>query len=120
MHSSPQGKARKRVIALLCACAFGLLAAGCHNNNVNSGYGVAWISLTDEPGDFTTYIVTVSGLQLTGKTYGLITAISAPEAVDFTKLVKFRNCGRARGFRSIPIPRRPSRSITPVRKYTCR
>jgi len=54
---------------------------------VNSGYGVAWVSLTDEPGDFTSYIVTVDSLQLTGKTYGLISAITVPETVDFTKLV---------------------------------
>jgi hypothetical protein len=77
------------VAALLCACVFGLVAAGCHKNTVNSNYGVVWTSLTDEPGDFTSYIVVVSGLQLTGKTYGLINVITVPETVDFTKLVKF-------------------------------
>ncbi|HMD27082.1 MAG TPA: hypothetical protein VKH13_00820, partial [Steroidobacteraceae bacterium] len=82
-----KGKACKRAAALLCACVFAVVAVGCHRNNVNSGYGVAWVSLTDEPGDFTSYIVTVDSLQLTGKTYGLISAITVPETVDFTKLV---------------------------------
>ena len=94
---------------LLCACAFGLIAAGCHNNNnVHSGYGVAWISLTDEPGDFTSYIVTVSGLQLTGKTYGLINAITVPETVDFTKLVKFSELWSSAG---VPVDTYTSATI---------
>ena len=79
MHSSLLGKTRKRLTALLCAYAIGLVAAGCHNNNnQSSGYGIAWVSLTDEPGDFTSYIVTVESLQLTGKTYGLINAVTIP------------------------------------------
>ncbi|MGO9935282.1 MAG: hypothetical protein ACLPV8_26175 [Steroidobacteraceae bacterium] len=76
---------------------------------MNSGYGVAWISLTDEPGDFTSYIVTVDSLELTGKNYGLITAISAPEAVDFTKLVNFSELWSSAG---VPVDTYTSATIT--------
>jgi hypothetical protein len=86
-------------MSLLFACAFGFIAAGCHHNNVTSGYGVAWITLTDEPGDFTSYVVTVDSVILSGKTYGLVTAIAAPEIVDFTKLVNFSEL-----WSSTPIP----------------
>jgi hypothetical protein len=88
---------------LLCAFAFGLIAAGCHHQNNNSDYAVAWISLTDQslvnsntnsgcPSptcDFTSYIVMVDSVVLTGQTYGAITAIAAPEQIDFAKLVNF-------------------------------
>jgi hypothetical protein len=99
VHSPLNGQSRKRLIALLCACVFGVIAAGCHNNNQNNYYGNAWISLTDEPGDFTSYIVTVDSVVLTGKTYGLITAVAVPEIVDFTKLVNFSEL-----WSKVPIP----------------
>jgi hypothetical protein len=89
VHSSLKGSTRKRVTALLGAFAFGLVAAGCHTNTQTSNYGVAWITLTDEPGDFTSYMVAVNSVVMTGKTYGAVTAIAAPELVDFTKLVNF-------------------------------
>jgi hypothetical protein len=69
---------------LLCAAA--VIAAGCHHNNNNSGYGVAWVSLTDTPGDFTSYIVNVDSVTLTGAINGVVTAVGAQETVDFTKL----------------------------------
>ncbi len=47
--------ARQAVSALLCAAA--LFAAGCHNNNATTGYGIAWVTLTDEPGDYTSYVL---------------------------------------------------------------
>jgi hypothetical protein len=110
VHSSFLGKARKRAIVLLCACAFAMAAAGCHKNTSQySGYGVAWVSLTDEPGDFTSYIVTVQSLQLTGKTYGLINAVTIPEVVDFTKLVKFSELWSSAG---VPVDTYTSASIT--------
>jgi hypothetical protein len=110
VHSSLLGKTRKRLTALLCACAIGLVAAGCHNNNnQSSGYGIAWVSLTDEPGDFTSYIVTVESLQLTGKTYGLINAVTIPEVVDFTKLVQFSELWSSAG---VPVDTYTSASIT--------
>jgi hypothetical protein len=109
VHSLFKGKACKRAAVLLCACVFGLVAAGCHRNTTNSGFGVAWVSLTDEPGDFTSYIVTVSSLQLTGKTYGLISAITVPETVDFTKLVNLSELWSSAG---LPVDTYTSATIT--------
>jgi hypothetical protein len=72
--------------ALLCAVA--LFAAGCHKNNQTSGYGYVWVSLTDQPGDFTSYIVNVDSIALT-RTDGYVATVaggSSPETVDLTKL----------------------------------
>jgi len=63
-----------------------IFAAGCHRNNLTSGYGVAWVTLSDTPGDFTSYIVNVDSVTLTGKNVGVISAVAAVETVDFTKL----------------------------------
>jgi hypothetical protein len=73
--------------ALVCAAA--IFTVGCHRNHLTSGYGVAWVTLSDSPGDFTSYIVNVDSLTLTGKNVGVITAVSAIETVDFTKLKTF-------------------------------
>jgi len=108
VHSSFNRKVLKRAAALLCACVFGLATAACHNNNVTSGYGVAWVSLTDEPGDFTSYIVVVTSLQLTGKTYGLINAITVPETVDFTKLTNLSELWSSAG---VPVDTYTSATI---------
>jgi sulfur transfer complex TusBCD TusB component (DsrH family) len=70
--------------ALACAAAF--IAAGCHHNNLNSGYGIAWVTLSATPGDFTSYIVNVDSVALTGKSYGVVTPVTTVETVDFTKL----------------------------------
>ena len=78
------GSARLGVSALLCAVA--IFAAGCHNNNQNSGYGVAWVTLTDQPGDFSSYIVDVDSITLTRSDGAIVTALGSPETVDFTKL----------------------------------
>jgi hypothetical protein len=67
-------------------CAAAVFTAGCHHNNLNSGYGIAWVTLSDTPGDFTSYVVNVDSLTLTGTANGAITAISAVETVDFAKL----------------------------------
>jgi len=99
VHSSIQGHVRNRVLALLCACAFGFIAAGCHHENTVSGYGVAWITLTDEPGDFSSYLVAIDSVVLTGKTYGPITAIATPEEIDLTKLTNLSEL-----WSSAPIP----------------
>jgi sulfur transfer complex TusBCD TusB component (DsrH family) len=76
--------ARKSLTALACAAAF--IAAGCHHNNLNSGYGIAWVTLSATPGDFTSYIVNVDSVALKGKTYGVVTPVTTVETVDFTKL----------------------------------
>jgi Domain of unknown function (DUF4382) len=72
------------VSALLCAVA--IFAAGCHNNNQNSGYGIGWVTLTDQPGDFASYIVNVDSITLTRNDGAVVTALGSPETVDFTKL----------------------------------
>jgi hypothetical protein len=76
--------ARKHSRALVCAAA--IIAAGCHNNNNTSGYGIAWVTLSDTPGDFSSYTVNVDSVTLTGKANGVITAVATVETVDFTKL----------------------------------
>jgi hypothetical protein len=88
VHPSFKNTAFRRLAALLCACIFGLAAAGCHNNNQDSGFGVAWttLSLTDDMGQFTNYTVVVDSVVLIGKLNGPITAVGVPEVVDFTRL----------------------------------
>jgi len=88
VHSSNKNKARNRLAALLCACTFGFLAAGCHNNNLDSGFGVAWttLSLTDDVGQFSSYIVTIDSVVLVGKLNGQVGAVEVPETIDLTKL----------------------------------
>ncbi len=84
MHPSFGRYARKCSRALLCAAA--LFAAGCHHNSYDSGYGIGWVTLSGTPGDFTSYVVNVNSVALTGKANGVITAVYAAETVDFTKL----------------------------------
>jgi hypothetical protein len=88
VYSFPKKKTSGRWAALLGACAFGLIAAGCHNHNLDSGFGVAWTTLTtsDDQGVFASYLVTVDSVVLIGAANGAITAIAVPETVDLTKL----------------------------------
>jgi hypothetical protein len=76
----------KRAAAFVFALVFSLVAAGCHNNNLNSGFGIGWFTVTDEPGDFAAYIVTIDSVVLTGKLNGAVTVVDIPEVVDFSKL----------------------------------
>jgi sulfur transfer complex TusBCD TusB component (DsrH family) len=71
---------------VLLVFAAAILAAGCHHRNNTSGFGIAWVTLSDTPGDFTSYTVNVNSVTLTGKVDGVITAVAAVETVDFTKL----------------------------------
>ena len=107
MHSTFARYARKSLSALLCVAAF--VAAGCHGNNLTSGYGIAWTTLTAEPSDFTAYIVTVDSVTLTGKNVGVITALSTPEIVDFTQL---NNVAELYASASIPNDTYTSATIT--------
>jgi hypothetical protein len=111
VHSSFKNKARNRLAALLCACTFGLLAAGCHNNNQDSGFGVAWTTLTlaDDPGPFTSYLVTIDSIVLVGKTVGAVSAIAVPETVDLTKLT---NLSELWATASLPVDTYTSAIIT--------
>jgi hypothetical protein len=85
VHSLFARFARKRARALAC-CAIAIFAAGCHRNNLTSGYGIGWVTLSDTAGDFTSYTVNVDSLTLTGKNVGVVTVVGAVETVDFTKL----------------------------------
>jgi len=111
VHSSIKNKAAPRLLALLCACAFGLIAAGCHNNNQDSGFGVAWTTLTttDDAGQFASYIVTVDSVVLTGQLNGAISAVAVPEVVDFTKLT---NLSELWATASVPVDTYTSALIT--------
>jgi hypothetical protein len=102
---------RLGVSALLCAVA--IFAAGCHNNNLTSGYGVAWVTLTDQPGDFASYIVNVDSITLTRNDGAVVPALGTPETVDFTKL---SDVSELWGSATIPIGTYTSASI--VLDYT--
>jgi hypothetical protein len=106
--------ARLGVSALLCAVA--ILAAGCHNNNQNSGAGVAWVTLTGRPSDFSSYIVNIVSISLTRSDGYVVTdalGSSGPETVDFTKL---SDLSELWGSATIPIGTYLSASI--VLDYT--
>jgi hypothetical protein len=83
VHSFFSRYARKSLSAFICAAAF--VAAGCHNP-LTSGFGIAWTQMTVEPGEFTTYIVTIDSITLNGVHVGEITALATPEIVDLTQL----------------------------------
>ena len=70
--------------ALLCAAA--AMTAGCHHPSNISGYGVAWVTVTDEPGDFAAYDIIIDSVTLTRNDGAVVTAMATPEAVDFTQL----------------------------------
>ena len=111
MHSSSKNRARNRLATLLCACTFGLVAAGCHNNNQDSGFGVAWTTLTlaDDAGPFSTYLVTIDSVVMVGQLNGAVSAIAVPETVDFTKL---QNLSELWATASLPVDTFTSAIIT--------
>jgi hypothetical protein len=111
VHSSIKFKAANRLVSLLFACAFGLIAAGCHHNNLDSGFGVAWTTLStaDDRGQFTSYLVTIDSVVLVGKLNGAISAIAVPETVDFTKLT---NLSELWATASLPVDTYTSAIIT--------
>jgi hypothetical protein len=78
--------AHKAVSALVCALA---IVAGCHSNSLTSGYGIAWVSFTDEPGDYAAYIITIDSVTLTRNDGAVVTAIATPEIIDFTQLDRY-------------------------------
>lgn len=111
MHSTFKNKAANRLVACLSACAFGLIAAGCHHNNLDSGFGVAWTTLTttDDPGQFTGYLVTIDSVVLNGKLNGAVEAIGVPESVDLAKLT---NLSELWSTASLPVDTYTSATIT--------
>ncbi len=107
VHSFFRRYARKSLSALLCAAA--VVAAGCHGNNETSGFGQAWVTLTDQPSDFTSYIVNVDSVTLTGQNVGVVGAVQTVETVDFTK---FSNISELWASASIPNDTYTSATIT--------
>jgi hypothetical protein len=107
VHSLFSRYARQFSSALICAAA--VIAAGCHHNNYTSGYGIGWVTLSDTPGDFTSYIVNVDSVTLTGTTVGVVTAVATVETVDFTKL---KNISELWSAASIPNDTYTSATIT--------
>ncbi len=111
MHSSFKNKTANRWVACLSACAFGLVASGCHHNNLDSGFGVAWTTLTttDDGAQFTSYLVTVDSVVLVGTLNGAVSAIAVPETVDFAKLT---NLSELWATASMPVDTYTSAIIT--------
>jgi hypothetical protein len=111
VHSSFKKKTANRLVALLGACAFGLIAAGCHHNNLDSGFGVAWTTLTttDDAGQFTSYLVTIDSVVLVGQLNGAVSAIAVPETVDFARLT---NLSELWATASLPVDTYTSAIIT--------
>jgi hypothetical protein len=99
VHPSFGRFARKHARALLCAAA--LFAAGCHHNNLNSGFGIGWLTLSGTPGEFTSYIVNVNSVQLTGNANGGIN-VFAPANAEIVDLTKLNNISELISSASIP------------------
>ena len=86
MHPFLKKYAYKILTALVCAAA--VAAAGCHRQGNISYYGIAWVDVTDEPGDYTSYIVTIDSITLTRSDGVVVTAVGTPEIVDLTQVHK--------------------------------
>ena len=63
-----------------------MLFRSCHGQPNTSGYGIAWVSLTDEPGDYTSYVVTIDSVTLTRNDGAVVTAVGTPEVADMTQV----------------------------------
>lgn len=63
-----------------------LLLFGCGRTPAVSGYGVAWVVVTAEPSDYSSYMVTLDSITLTRSDGIEVTAIGTPEVVDFAQL----------------------------------
>jgi hypothetical protein len=98
---------RRSLTALLCIAAF--LSTGCHHPSNISGYGVAWVTVTDEPGDFAAYDIVIDSVVLTRNDGIEVTAMGTPEAVDFTQL---SNVAEFWGTATIPTGTYLSATIT--------
>jgi len=73
---------------ILSACGGSSVGSGgSANNAMNSTMGTAMVTLTDMPGDFLSYVVTVKSLQLTRADGTVVETVTGSTPVDFTKLV---------------------------------
>ena len=75
---------RRAGTALLCVAA--LFAVGCHNHTLNSGAGNVFVTLTSDPGDFSSYIVNIDSIYLNRNDGAQVPALQTAETVDFAKL----------------------------------
>jgi hypothetical protein len=77
----------RRLLWASCALVLGaaMLLAGC-NANTNVVYGTAVITLSDTPGEFTSYIVSIDSITLTRNDGIIIEPLSTAETVDLTKV----------------------------------
>jgi hypothetical protein len=72
----------------LAACSGGSSSMNAGNQSASdSNTGMAMVSLTDAPGDFTSYIVKVDSLQLTRSDGTVVETVPVTTQVDFTALV---------------------------------
>jgi hypothetical protein len=107
VHSRPAKYLRKTLGALVGAAT---LLAGCHGNNNVSGYGIAWVSLTEEPApEYTSYIVTVDTVTLTRDDGAMVSVVGTPEIVDFAQL---HNVAELWSSGAIPVGTYVSATIT--------
>ncbi len=102
------GNYARRALSALC-CAVAILAAGCHGHPSTSGYGIMWVTVTDEPGDFTSYIVTIDSVTLTRNDGAVVTMIGTPEVVNFAQLY---NIAEMWGSGAVPVGTYVSATIT--------
>jgi hypothetical protein len=109
VHPSVLSRSGKRTAACVFALVFSLLAAGCHRNNLTSGYGIGWVTITDEPSNFASYVVQIDSVVLTGVANGQLTVLDIPETVDFTKIT---NVAELWGSASVPNDTYTSATIT--------
>lgn len=84
MHPFLRKYASKVLSALVCAAA--IAAAGCHGQGNISYYGIAWVDVTDEPGDYTSYVITIDSITLTRTDGYVAEAVGTPEIVDLTQV----------------------------------
>jgi len=107
VHASIGKYARRTLSALGCAVA--ILTAGCHGHPSTSGYGVMWATVTDEPGDFTSYIITINSVTLTRNDGVVVTIIGTPEIVNFAQ---YSNIAEMWGSGAVPVGTYVSATIT--------
>lgn len=72
-----------RLFPFLLATA---LLSACGGPPATSGYGIAWVTLQSEPGNFAAYVATIDSVTLTRNDGVVVTAIGTPEVVDFTQI----------------------------------
>ena len=103
------GKYARRTLSALC-CAVAILTAGCHGGTpAPAATASCGSTLTDEPGDFTSYIVTIDSVTLTRNDGVVVTMIGTPEIVNFAQ---YSNIAEMWGSGSVPVGTYVSATIT--------